>query len=186
MTGLRPLVKEALLSAYAGESMAQSRYRAFEEVAEREGFKNVARLFRAIAFAEQVHARNHLMRMASIMSDQKACGGAPIGLGNTSQNLTLAIMGEEFEVKEMYPTYVAIAEFHKDESAEKTFRWALEAEKIHAELYRKAKEYVDKGEDMPLEGKVWICPVCGHTHVGSEAPERCPVCGVARDKYIGF
>ncbi|MEO3993138.1 MAG: rubrerythrin family protein [Desulfurococcaceae archaeon TW002] len=186
MNELRPLVKEALLSAYAGESMAQSRYRAFEEVAEREGFKNVARLFRAIAFAEQVHARNHLMRMASVMSDQKACGGAPIGLGNTSQNLALAITGEEFEVKEMYPTYIAIAEFHKDGSAEKTFRWALEAEKIHAELYRKAKEHVDKGEDMPLEDKVWICPVCGHTHVGPEAPEKCPVCGVPRNKYIGF
>jgi len=186
MAELRPMVKEALLSAYAGESMAQSRYRAFEEVAEREGFRNVARLFRAIAFAEQVHARNHLRRMSSVMSDQKACGGAPIGLGNTSQNLTLAIMGEEFEVNEMYPAYVAVAEFHKDKQAEQSFRWALEAEKIHAELYRKAKEHVDKGEDIPIEGKVWICPVCGHTHVGPEAPEKCPVCGVPREKYVGF
>lgn len=180
------MVKDALLSAYAGESMAQSRYRAFEEVAEREGFKNVARLFRAIAFSEQVHARNHLRRVASLMSDEKACGGAPIGLGTTSQNLTLAIAGEVFEVNEMYPTYLEVARLHGDKNSEQSFKWALEAEKIHAELYKRSKEYVDRGEDLPIEGSVWVCPVCGHTHVGPEAPDRCPVCGVPRSKYVSF
>lgn len=183
---LRPMVKEALLSAYAGESMAQTRYRAFEEVAEREGFRNVARLFRAIAFAEQAHARNHLRRVASLMSDQKACGGAPIGLGTTSQNLKLAVDGEEFEVNEMYPAYLDVARFHGDKQTEQSFKWALEAERIHVELYRKAREHVEKGEDMPIEGAVWICPVCGHTYVGVEAPEKCPMCGAPRVKYISF
>ncbi|MEM2637719.1 MAG: rubrerythrin family protein [Candidatus Korarchaeota archaeon] len=186
MSEVRPMVIEALLSAYAGESMAQSRYRAFEEVAEKEGFPNVARLFRAIAYAEQVHARNHLNVMKNLMCDSKACGGAPIGLGNTSQNLSLAIKGEEFEVKEMYPSYVNVAKFHGDKKAEQSFNWALSAEKVHAALYSKAKEQVDNGKDLPLEGNIWICPVCGHTHVGTAAPEKCPICGVPGAKYVKF
>lgn len=183
---VRPMVKEALLGAYAGESMAQSRYRAFAEVAEREGFKNVARLFRAIAFAEQVHARNHLRVLKDEFSSEKACGGAPIGLGNTSQNLELAIEGEEFEINEMYPAYIALAQAQGERAAENTFRWALEAEKIHAELYRKAKEYVDKGEDIPIDGYIWICPVCGFTYVGKEPPERCPICGLLGKEFVKF
>ncbi len=183
---VRPMVKEALLSAYAGESMAQSRYRAFAEVAEKEGFKNVARLFRAIAFAEQVHARNHLKVLKDEFKEEKACGGAPIGLGNTSQNLELAIKGEEFEINEMYPAYIALAQAQGEKAAEATFRWALEAEKIHAELYRKAKEYVDRGEDFPIDGYIWICPVCGFTYIGKEPPERCPICGLLGKEFVKF
>ncbi|MCC6040362.1 MAG: Rubrerythrin-2, partial [Thermofilum sp.] len=70
--------------------------------------------------------------------------------------------------------------------AERSFYYALEAEKIHAKLYREAKQYVDKGQDWPLTGKVWICPVCGHTYVGEEPPEKCPVCGARKEAYIGF
>ncbi len=86
----------------------------------------------------------------------------------------------------MYPVYIVIAKFQGEQSAVITFKWALEAEKIHAQLYREAKEYVDKGKDWPLDGYVWICPVCGHTHVGKEPPDRCPVCGVPKEKYVQF
>ena len=182
----RPMTKQALLSAFGGESMAHMRYLIFAERAEKEGFPNVARLFRAIAYAEQVHAGNHYNRLREFDEDADVYAGAPIGPGNTSKNLSLAIRGEEFEVEEMYPAYIAIAESQGDKASLTSFKWALEAEKIHAKLYREAKEHVDKGEDMPIEGKVWICPVCGHTYIGPEPPEKCPVCGAPGEKYKGF
>ncbi|MCS7132459.1 MAG: rubrerythrin family protein [Aigarchaeota archaeon] len=183
---LRPMTRDALLSAFSGESMAHMRYLIFVNVAEREGFQNVARLFRAIAHAEFVHARNHYDRLREYKEDFKAVSGTPAGPGNTSKNLELGIMGEEYEVNEMYPVYIEIARFQGDGAAEKSFRWAYEAEKIHAQLYREAKGYVDQGRDWPLRGKVWICPTCGHTYVGEEPPEKCPICGVPREKYVGF
>lgn len=182
----RPMTMDALASAFGGESMAHMRYLIFSEVAEKEGYPNVARLFKAIAFAEKIHASNHYSRLRDLETDLKVVAGATFGPGKTSKNLKLAIMGEEFEVNEMYPAYIEIARLQGEKQAEISFKWALEAEKIHAKLYQKAKELVDKGEDMPIDGKIWICPVCGHTHVGPEPPERCPVCGAPRDKYVGF
>lgn len=180
------MTKEALLSAYAGESMAHMRYLIYAEVAEREGFPNVARLFRAIAFAEQIHARNHLRRLKDVMADEKITAGAPIGIGNTSQNLELAIMGEEFEINEMYPIYIEIAKKQGDKAAEISFYYALSAEKIHAELFKEAKKYVDQGKDWPLDGYIWICPICGHTYVGKEPPPKCPICGALGKDYVKF
>lgn len=183
---VRPMTKEALESAFGGESMAHMRYLYFAEVAEREGFKNVARLFRAIAYAEQVHASNHYRNLREYDDDAKVVAGTPIGPGNTVKNLKLAIRGEEFEVKEMYPIYLKTAEEQGERGAMTSFHYALEAEKIHAELYKKALEHVEKGEDMPLDGYIWICPICGHTYVGPEPPDRCPVCGVPKEKYVKF
>lgn len=179
----RPMTQDALASAFGGESMAHMRYLLFAEIAEKEGYPNVARLFRAIAYAEQVHARNHYERLKDLKQELKVVAGGTFGPGSTSKNLELAIMGEEFEVNEMYPAYLEIARLQGEKQAEISFKWALEAEKIHAELYRKAKEHVDKGEDMPIEGYIWICPICGHTYVGPEPPEKCPVCGAPADKY---
>ncbi len=182
----RPMTKQFLLNAFAGESMAHMRYLAFADIAEREGFPNVARLFRAIAYAEQVHATNHYRVLGELNSDELVFAGTPIGPGNTSKNLELAIRGEEFEVNEMYPVYLEAARFQKESEAERSFTYALEAEKIHAQLYREAKSYVDKGSDMPLKGKIWICPICGHTYVGDEPPDKCPICGAPKNIYKGF
>ncbi|RLG83983.1 MAG: Rubrerythrin-2 [Thermoprotei archaeon] len=182
----RPMTRDALASAFGGESMAHTRYLVFADIAEREGFGNVARLFRAVAFSELVHARNHLERLRELDTDAKIVAGAPLGPGNTSKNLGLAIRGEEFEVEEMYPVYIEIARAQGERSAEMSFQWALESEKVHAELFKRAKSYVDKGSDMPLEGAVWVCPVCGYTHVGAEAPEKCPVCGAPRNRFKKF
>ncbi len=183
---VRPMTLDALASSFGGESMAHMRYVLFAEKAEKEGFPNVARLFKAIAYAERVHANNHFNSLSELKGDLKVVAGATFGPGNTSKNLELAIMGEEYEVKEMYPTYVSIAELQGERRAVTSFKWALEAEKIHVELFREAKGYVDRGEDYPVDGKIWICPVCGHTHVGPEPPERCPVCGAPRDRYEGY
>jgi rubrerythrin len=183
---VRAMTKDALLSAFGGESMAHTRYLIFAEIAEKEGFKNVARLFRAIAYAEQVHARNHYRALREYNEDAKVVAGAPIGPGSTSKNLELAIRGEEYEITEMYPAYLQIAKYQEEKEAELSFTYAYSAEQIHAKLYREAKEYVDKRQDYPIEGKVWICPVCGHTHVGTDPPEKCPVCGAPKSAYVGF
>ncbi|MCS7138742.1 MAG: rubrerythrin family protein [Crenarchaeota archaeon] len=183
---LRLTTRDFLLNAFAGESMAHMRYLIFADVAEKEKFQNVSRLFKAIAFAEFVHARNHYEKLKNYKEDFKVASGTPGGPGNTSKNLELGIMGEEYEVNEMYPTYMEVAKFQGEKAAELSFKWAYEAEKIHAQLYREAKNYVDRKEDWPLKGKVWICPVCGHTYVDNEPPEKCPICGVSKEKYIGF
>jgi len=162
------------------------RYLIFAGIAENEGFPNVARLFRAIAYAEKVHAENHYSKLRDLNVEAKVVAGAPFGPGTTSKNLEMSIRGEEFEVNEMYPAYMEIAKLQGERAAELSFRWAYEAEKTHAQLYRIAKEYVDKGEDWPIEGNIWVCPVCGHTHVGAAPPDKCPICGVSGESFAKF
>jgi len=186
LPGPRPMTRDALMSAFGGESMAHMRYLIFADIAEREDLPNVARLFRAVAYAEHVHAGNHYRRLKDLKQDAKVVAGATFGPGNTSKNLELAIMGEEFEVEEMYPVYIEIAKTQGDRAAEISFRYALEAEKIHAELFKEVKKYVDQGRDWPLNGYIWICPVCGYTHVGKEPPPKCPVCGAPGKNFVKF
>jgi len=170
MTVERKMSRKFLEEAFAGESMAHMKYLIFAGQAEREGFPKVARLFRAIAHAEFVHAQNHFIALGK--------------LGKTEDNLRDAIAGETFEVEEMYPVYKNSAEFQEESEAVRTTHYALEAEKLHAALYEKAKETVAKGGDIEVE-KVYICPVCGYTAV-DEVPERCPVCGAPGDKFVVF
>ena len=167
---MKQMTQENLKAAFAGESQAHMRYLIFAQAAEKEGKTNIARLFRAIAFAEQVHAGNHLREL----------GGIKDTVGNSEQ----AIAGEEFEVAEMYPAYNAVAELQGETGAQRSIHFAIEAEKVHAEMYKKAKEAARAGKDMDL-GTVYICSVCGYT-LEEEAPEYCPVCGAAREKFISF
>jgi len=182
----RPMTKDALMSAFGGESMAHMRYLIFSEIAEEEGLKGVLRLFRAVAFSEYVHARNHYRVLGELKTDAKVVAGATFGPGNTSKNLELAIMGEKFEVEEMYPVYIEIAKSQDEKEAERSFTWALEVEKIHAKLYEEAKKAVEEGRDYKVDGSIWVCPMCGHTHVGRNPPERCPICGTPGSKYREF
>jgi len=159
-----------LQEAYAGESMAHMRYLIFREIAEKEGLPNIARLFEAIAYAEQVHATNH---------------GRNLGvLKETEGNLETCIQGETYEVEEMYPVFNATAKLQGEKGAELSTHYALEAEKIHARMYKKAKEEALKGKDLVI-GEIYICPVCGYTHEGTP-PEKCPVCGISSDKFRKF
>ncbi len=173
-----------LRSAYGGESMAHMRYRTWSGKAEKEGYSNVARLFRAIAFAEEIHANGHF----SVLRRQGgACGvaaGAGFGIGSTSQNLAGAIEGETFEVDEMYPAYKAVAEAQDEKRAAHSFYYALSAGKTHAAMYAKAKAAVDKGKDAKL-GAIQVCEVCGYTADG-KAPKECPVCKAKGNKFRAF
>lgn len=167
---MRKMTKTNLEAAFAGESQARMRYTIFADEAEKGGLPNVARLFRAIAFAEQVHATNHLRALGMI--------------GDTAANLQAAIDGETFEVEEMYPAYKAVADLQEEKSATRSINYALEAEKVHAGMYQKARQAVLAGKDAQV-ADLYICEVCGWT-VEGEAPERCPICGAKREKFRKF
>lgn len=164
------ITSDNLSSAYAGESQAHMRYQIYAEIAEKEGMPNIARLFKAISYAELVHARNHYKELGMIKS--------------TADNLQVAIDGENYEVDEMYPAFIDVAKMQGVKGAERSFNFALQAEKIHARMYKNAKEASEAGNDIDLD-KVFICPVCGYTHEGMP-PDFCPVCGVAKDKFLSF
>ncbi len=173
-----------LRSAFGGESMAHMRYMIWADMADKEGFKNVARLFRAVSYAETVHAANHFKVLGKAPGDFEVLAGAGFSTGKTAELLAGAIGGEEFEIAEMYPAYIAVAEAQGEKDAARTFNWALAAEKIHAEMYKKAKESADKGKDPELD-RVQVCSNCGYTTEG-EAPDTCPVCGVPKKMFQEF
>ncbi len=153
-----------LQEAFAGESQANRKYLAFAKKAEQEGYPQVARLFRAVAEAETVHALNHLRELGEIRS--------------TKENLEAAINGETYEFQSMYPPMIADAEAEGNEGAKRSFHFANEVEKIHAELYKKTLETLDNSTMVDY----YVCQVCGNT-VEAEAPETCPVCGAKRDMF---
>ncbi len=173
-----------LRSAYGGESMAHMRYRTWGAKAEEDGFPNVARLFKAIAFAEEVHANNHFRELKDEKGDFLVTSMAGFGLGSTSENLQGAIDGENFEIEQMYPAYIAVAKEQNEKGGLLSFHYAVEAEKIHSAMFTAAKEAVDSGKDMEL-GDVQICTVCGHT-VDGPIPDICPICGVNHEKFVTF
>jgi rubrerythrin len=167
---MKEMTKENLKAAFAGESQAHIKYLAYSAQAEKEGKPNIARLFHAIAYAEQVHALNHLKELG--------------GIGDTVANLEAGIGGENFEVDEMYAAYLEVAELQDEKGAARSMRYAVEAEKIHAGMYGDAKAVAETGEDIQI-GAVYICPVCGFTHIG-EPPDRCPVCNAKKDRFKAF
>jgi len=159
--------QENLQAAFAGESQANRKYLAFAGKAEAEGYPQIARLFRAAAAAETVHAHAHLRVMK--------------GVGDTKQNLQAAIDGEGYEFREMYPKFVHEAEAEGHKGALISFRNAMAVEKTHYDLYSGALESLAAGRDLP-EAAIYVCDVCGHTAVG-EAPDKCPVCGAVKSKF---
>ncbi len=180
---MKEMTADSLRSAFGGESQANIRYRVYADKADKDGFKNAARLFTAVSFAEWIHAQNHFRTMRNVGGDFAVTSMAGFGLGSTSDNLQVAINGETFEINEMYPAYRAVAEYQEEKRAHQTFDWALQAEMTHAELYKKAKESVDSGKDPELD-VIQVCGVCGHTLEG-DAPETCPVCK-AKNRYVEY
>jgi rubrerythrin len=149
-----------LKEAFAGESQANQKYRAFAKKAEREGFPNIAKLFRTTAEAERIHAEGHLQALDEV--------------GSTADNLKGAIAGETHEFREMYPPMFdeAAKEGHK---AKRMFGFAVKAEEVHARLYTLALEAVARGVDLEVTD-FYLCTVCGHIELG-QPPASCPICG---------
>ncbi len=158
---------ENLETAFAGESQANRKYLFFAEKADNEGHPQIARLFRAAAASETVHARNHLQAMS--------------GIGSTADNLQEAAKGELYEFTEMYPGFIEQAKTESNQGAETTFDWANKVEKIHHRLYQKILEDLEAGKEMK-DAPYFICQGCGYT-VAGEAPEKCPVCGAPRSMF---
>ncbi len=152
--------EQDLKDAFAGESQANRKYLAFSKKAELEGYPRAAKMFRAAAAAETVHAHNHLRELGGIRS--------------TRENLSEAISGESYEFQSMYPRMLEDAKIESKDGALKSFHYANEVEKIHAALYKKILESLeqDKGKDSDF----YVCQVCGYTHEGTGAPDECPVC----------
>ncbi len=173
-----------LHSAYGGESMAHMRYLIWADMADKEGFRNIGTLFRAVAYAEFVHAGNHFRVLGDDKGDATVAAGGVFGTGNTVENLQGGIDGELHEVEQMYPVYLHTAELQREPDARRSFHFALEAEKIHAALFKQAQDAARGGRDFP-SAAVYVCPVCGHT-VPDGAPDRCPVCGVKQEAYKEF
>jgi len=158
---------EKLMAAFAGESQANRRYLAYAKKADAEGYGQVAKLFRAAAAAETVHAHNHL----------RIDGG----IGTTAENIKEAVEGETFEFTEMYPEYIEIAKREGNKQAEWSFNIANQVEEIHAGYFEAALKAVKAGEALP-EVDYYVCGVCGNT-VEDEAPEKCPICNAAKSQF---
>jgi rubrerythrin len=159
--------KENLETAFAGESQANRRYLFFADKADKEGLSQIARLFRATADAETVHARNHLQTLGDIQT--------------TKENLNAAIGGEHYEFTAMYPGFIEQAKTDGNADAEQSFVWANKVEKVHHSLYEKALKSLEAGEQIKDE-PYFVCQRCGFT-IGGAAPEKCPVCGSPREMF---
>jgi rubrerythrin len=158
---------ENLAEAFAGESQANRKYLAYGEAAAKDGLPQVAKLFRAVAAAETVHAHAHLRAMGGIKA--------------TADNLHAAIAGERHEFEEMYPGFLATAEAEGARAAVVSMKNALAVEKVHHGLFTDALAAVEAGHDLPEDG-IHVCGVCGHTVIGA-VPDRCPVCNAGAARF---
>jgi rubrerythrin len=157
--------EQFLMEAFAGESQANRRYLAFAQQAEKEGYHQVAKLFRAVAEAETVHAHAHLRALKGIRS--------------TAENLKQAISGETHEFKIMYPAMIGTAILEGNKEAERSFKYAHKVEKVHADLFEKALANLDR----QVEVDYCVCSVCGYT-CENEYPEKCHVCGTKAKQFF--
>jgi len=167
---MKSMTADNLKAAFAGESQAYMKYMIFADKAEKDGKPNIAKMFRAIAFAERVHATNHFRVLGQI--------------NDTGDNLVQAKGGEDYEVDEMYPAFKVVAEYQGEKAAVRSMEFAMEAEKIHSAMYGDAKAVVDRGNDIePV--RYLVCEVCGWTGEG-DAPDNCPICNAPREKIRSF
>ncbi len=155
-----------LMDAFAGESQANRKYTAYAKKAEAEGKKNAAKLFRAAADAETIHALKHFEVAGKV--------------GSTADNLKDAVAGETYEYKDMYPGFVTDAEAEGNKAALMSFKNAMKAEEVHARLYQEALESIDKTEEVFY----YLCPVCGN--IEKAVPDKCPICGVPGSMFIKY
>jgi rubrerythrin len=161
-----PTTMENLATAFAGESQANRKYLAYAAKADAEGFPQIARLFRAAADAETIHALGHFKNMG--------------GVGSTLENLTAAVQGETYEYTEMYPPMLAQAE-KEGHKSKVMFGFANKAEKVHAGLFQQALDAMKSGADLG-QMDVYLCPFCGDIEFG-KPPDKCPICGAPAAKF---
>lgn len=161
---------ENLMKAFGGESQANRMYLAFAMQAENEGYENIARVFRAIAEGETIHALKHFEVAGKI--------------GSTVENLEEAAKGEEYEYTDMYPEFIEKAKEEDQGKAVKSFERANEAEKVHGKTYTELKKIVEEGKDLE-DKEIKLCPVCGWVGI-DDIPERCPICSTPSNRFEDY
>lgn len=166
MATITSTTNENLKAAFAGESQAFQKYRAFAKKAEQDGLPNIARLFRTTAEAERIHAEGHLKALEAV--------------GSSAENLQAAINGETYEFQEMYPPMLAQAE-SEEHKAKRMFNYAVQAEAVHARIYALALEAAQAGKDM-ANAEFYLCPICGYIELGQPTTD-CPICGTKANKF---
>ncbi len=181
---MKQMTEQNMINAFGGESQANMRYLHFSVKAAKDGYPNVERLFKAIAYAEYVHAGDHYRVLKHLDEGRVANSMAAFGPGDTEKNLGLAVAGETFEIEEMYPAYMEVAEMQGEKNAYRSFMWSYETEKKHKALFEKAKDAVGGGKDVEL-GTVHVCDICGYT-VEGEAPDECPLCKAKKDAFSAY
>ena len=159
---------EDLKAAFAGESQANRKYLAFAKAAEKEGKVNLAKLFRAVAEGETIHALKHLANLGEVKT--------------SVENVKAALAGETYEIETMYPAFIADAQEESEKAAETGFVGAKEVEKIHQGQFASALAAVEAGQDIEAK-EYYICPVCGNLF-DSELPDNCPICHVPKEKFV--
>lgn len=159
--------QENLKAAFAGESQANRKYLAFAKAAEKEGKNNLAKLFRAVAEGETVHALKHFSVLGAVK--------------DSVENLKSAIAGETYEIETMYPEFIETANQEDEKAAVISFTGANKVEQIHQKKFTEALAEVESGNDIP-EVKYYVCQVCGNLEIG-EAPESCPICSAPRASF---
>jgi rubrerythrin len=167
---MNAMTEQNLINAFGGESMAHMRYSHFADKAEREKLPNVARLFRAIAYAEFIHAGDHYRELRHLNDGYVANSMGAFGPGDTLKNLGLAIAGESFEIEQMYPAYIEVAQFQNEKQAQRSFE--------------RAERVVREKKDLDL-GPVQVCGLCGYTLEG-DAPDQCPLCMAKKEMFKSF
>ncbi|MDU6783050.1 rubrerythrin family protein [uncultured Peptoniphilus sp.] len=180
---MNQMTSDNLRSAFGGESQARTRYNIWGDVAEKDGFKNVKRLFDATSDAEKIHATLHFKALKDVSGDFAVTSMAGFGINSTSDNLEAAKNGEIFESTQMYPSFIAVAEMQGEKEAVRAMKFASAAEKVHAERYQEAKDSVDAGKDLDVE-KIYVCPTCGY--ITFEEEDKCPICGCPGNKFMEY
>ncbi len=159
-----------LKAAFSGESQARNKYTFFAEVARKEGYLYIAKIFEETAINEMRHAKDHFKMLG--------------GIGNTVANLKEAIDGEDYETVTMYPTFAEEAEAEGNMEAAMLFKQIGKIEALHRERYRRMLEMVTNGtvfkRDAPIK---WKCSLCGYQHTGNEPPVKCPSCKHPQEYY---
>jgi rubrerythrin len=172
-----------LKAGIKGETTASAKYAAFAQKAKDEGYNNIAKLFEAASKSESTHAANHrkvLEEMKETMADFKP----EFLVKSTAENLQAAIDGETYEVQTMYPGFIKDAREEKVPKALKSYNWANDTEKKHAEFYTAALKALQGGNEKSVSSKYAVCPVCGNTYEAEKADAKCAFCQTDKEKFI--
>jgi len=176
---------ENLKAAVKGETTASEKYAGYAGQAKKEGFIQIEAMFSAASKSEAIHAANH--KSVLVKMGQKIDSFKPeFDVKTTKENITDAIKGESYEISTMYPGFISTAKMESENDAIKSFRWAMETEKKHQQIYQSALNALNAGTAVKLPKVYWVCPKCGNTYDVSKPESSCSFCSTSSDRFLKF